>query len=53
MTSEPIMSENFAPEVALDGIPNSIDKGQELYTEAVGDGVRHESVAKITRISVH
>ena len=45
------MSEKFAPEVALDGSPNSIDKGQELYSEAVGEGVRHESVVKITRIS--
>ena len=45
------MSEKFAPEVALDGSPNSIDKGQELYPEAVGEGIRHESVVKITRIS--
>lgn len=51
VTPGPIMSEKFAPELALDGSPNSIDKGQELYPEAVGEGVRHESVVKITRIS--
>ena len=45
------MSEKFAPEVALDRSPNSIDKGQELYPEAVGEGVKYESVVRITRIS--
>ena len=45
------MSEKFAPEIALDGSPNSVDKGQELYSKAVGEGIRHESVVKITRIS--
>ena len=45
------MTEKFAPEVILAGSPNSIDKGREEYPEAVGEGIRHESVVKITRIS--
>lgn len=45
------MSEKFAPEVTLDGSPNSIDKGQELCAEDVGEGVQDETVVKIARIS--
>ena len=45
------MTERFTPEVILAGSPNSIDKGREEYSEAVGEGIRHESVVKITRIS--
>ena len=47
----PSAGAKFAPEVALDGSPNSLDDAMENYPEAIGVGVRRESVIKVTRIS--
>ena len=41
----------FAPEVTLEGSPNSLDSAMENYPGAIGDGARRESVIKVTRIS--
>lgn len=41
----------FAPNVVLDGSPNSLDNAMESYPEAIGQGLRRESVIKVTRIS--
>ena len=47
----PSAGAKFAPEVTLEGSPNSLDSAIETYPEAIGDGVRRESVIKVTRIS--
>ena len=47
----PSAGAKFAPEVILEGSPNSLDSAMENNPEAVGEGVRRESVIKVTRIS--
>ena len=47
----PSAGAKFAPEVTLEGSPNSLDSAMEEYPGAIGDGVRRESVVKVTRIS--
>lgn len=47
----PSAGAKFAPEVVIDGSPNSLDNAIEKYPGAIGEGVRRESVIKVTRIS--
>ena len=47
----PSAGAKFAPETIFDGSPNSLNNAIEKYSEAIGEGVRRESVIKVTRIS--
>ena len=47
----PSVGAKFAPEVILEGSPNSLDGAMEKSPEAIGERVRRESVIKVTRIS--
>ena len=47
----PAVSEGakFAPEVVLEGSPNSLDNAIEEYPEAISEGARRESMIKVMR----
>ena len=47
----PSAGAKFAPDVILEGSPTSLDSAMEKYPEAIGEGMRRESVIKVTRIS--
>lgn len=47
----PSAGAKFAPELVADESPNSLDNAMENYPEAIGEGIRRESVIKVTRIS--
>ncbi|CAF9918041.1 MAG: hypothetical protein ALECFALPRED_000480 [Alectoria fallacina] len=47
----PSAGAKFAPELVADESSNSLDNAMENYPEAIGEGIRRESVIKVTRIS--